>query len=127
MSGLELGWYLLEWGQTTNTIDYAITGVSKSKKRTLLELKRYGLMPMPLDLTVTLKSGETLKYHIPLRMMRGYKPVSSGVEVLKDWAWAYETYNVIIDVQLNNIRAVEIDPSERLADINRDNNYLIPN
>lgn len=127
VSGLELGWYLLEWTQTTNTIDYAITGVSKSKKRTRLELKRYGLMPMPLDLTVTLKSGETLKYHIPLRMIRGHKPVSSDVEVLKDWAWAYETYNVIIDVQLNNIRAVEIDPSERLADINRNNNYLIPN
>lgn len=84
-------------------------------------------MPMPLDLTVTLNSGETLKYHIPLRMMRGHKPVGNDVVVLKDWAWAYEAYNVIIDVQLNNIRAIEIDPSERLADINQDNNYLIPN
>ena len=39
VSGLQLQWYLTDWTQTTNTIDYAIESVSGDEKTTI-NLKR---------------------------------------------------------------------------------------
>lgn len=115
VSGLELDWYLTDFGQTTNTIDYGI----KSIEGNTITLERIGLMPMPIDLTVTYNDGTTEDFYIPLQMMRGEKPTPATI--IPDWAWAYPTYS--FDVK-KPIAEVQIDPKERMADINKENNKM---
>jgi len=113
VSGLELDWYLIDFGQTTNTIDYGI----KSVDGKVIVLERIGLMPMPIDLTVTYDDGSQEAFYIPLQMMRGEKPTDATIA--SDWAWAMPTYNLITS---KNIKFVEIDSSEFMADVKRENN-----
>lgn len=122
VSGMQLGWYLMDWTQTTNTIDYAIKEVTPENEGTSITLERKGLMPMPIDLTVTFEDGSTQLYYIPLQMMRGQKP-EEGVsrEVLADWAWAYPTYDLEVKSD-KKVTKVVIDQSRLMADADRGNN-----
>ncbi|CAH8286637.1 peptidase M1-like protein [Mariniflexile fucanivorans] len=113
VSGLELDWYLTDFAQTTNTIDYAV----KTIKENAITLERLGLMPMPIDLTVTYEDNTTEDFYIPLQMMRGEKPTSATL--VNDWAWAYPTYTFETK---KTVKSVEIDPKNLMADINTDNN-----
>lgn len=122
VSGLELDWYLMDFAQTTNTIDYGVRGITENNGTSTVILQRVGLMPMPLDIEVTLKDGSKQHYYIPLQMMRGEKPVANNVTVLKDWAWAYPTYRFEIKATKKDIKSVEIDPKNKMADVNKYNN-----
>ncbi len=113
ISGLELDWYLIDFAQTTNTIDY---GVKNIEGKTIT-LERIGLMPMPIDITVTYTDGTAEDFYIPLQMMRGEKPTEATL--VKDWAWAYPTYTFEANKM---VRSVEIDSSQMMADVKRDNN-----
>ncbi len=113
ITDFELDWYLMDFGQTTNTIDYSV----KSVEGTAVTLNRIGLMPMPIDLSVTYMDGSKEDYYIPLQMMRGEKPTSATI--IDDWAWAMPTYTFNAS---KAVRSVEIDPSQMMADVARDNN-----
>ena len=113
ITDFELDWYLIDFAQTTNTIDYGVKAVSGNK----VTLERIGLMPMPIDLTITYTDGTTEDYYIPLRMMLGKKPTTATT--LSDWAWAYPTYTFEAS---KAIKSVQIDPKEWMADINKVNN-----
>ena len=122
VSGLELDWYLIDWTQTTNTIDYGVKSVKPSDENTIITLERIGLMPMPIDFVVELVDGTQQRFNIPLRIMRGEKPVTKDTVILEDWAWAHPTYEVIINIPKSNIKSVVIDPENKMADINKYNN-----
>jgi len=115
VSGLELDWYLIDFTQTTNTIDYAVKNISKKT----VTLERIGFMPMPIDVTVTYKDGTTEDFYIPLRQMRGEKPTSATL--LEDWAWVAPTYSFETS---KKIASVQIDPSGLMADVNSEDNLL---
>ncbi|MDO1502147.1 M1 family metallopeptidase [Winogradskyella maritima] len=115
ITNFELDWYLIDFAQTTNTIDYGVKSVDGNS----VTLERIGLMPMPLDVTVTYTDGSTKDFYIPLQMMRGEKPTPATI--VDDWAWAYPTYSFDAG---KAVSSVEIDPSQLMADINRDNNKL---
>ena len=124
VSGLELDWYLTDWTQTTNTIDYAVKNVDSEGNKTIITLERIGLMPMPLDLEITYTDGTKAAYHIPLRMMRGSKPTPSTTTVLANWAWSYPTYTFEIPKTNSDLTSITIDPKQFMADVNRENNVL---
>nr|WP_298923513.1 M1 family metallopeptidase [uncultured Allomuricauda sp.] len=129
VSGLELDWYLTDWTQTTNTIDYAIKSVEAEGNQTKVVLERLGEMPMPLDLLVVGADGSQETYYIPLRMMRGEKAnpyPTLNRTVVEDWAWAYPTYEFIINKPISAIQAIAIDPSQLMADVNPENNVYQP-
>lgn len=126
VSGLELDWYLTDWTQTTNTIDYGITSVEASGNTTSVTLERIGLMPMPLDIEVTYTNGTTEQFYIPLQMMRGEKPAEGARTQLKDWAWAHPNYTFNIAKSKESIKFIEIDPKGLMADINKENNTYQP-
>lgn len=115
VTDFELDWYLIDFGQTTNTIDYAVKAVEGNS----ITLERIGLMPMPVDLSVTYTDGSTEEFYIPLQMMRGEKPTSATI--IDDWAWAVPTYTFEAN---KAVKSVEIDSSQMMADVKRENNSL---
>ncbi len=124
VSGMELDWYLTDWTQTTNTIDYGIKSVEGVDGKTKVTLERIGDMPMPLDILVVGKDVQQT-YYIPLQMMRGEKDnpyPNLERTVLDDWAWAYPTYEFTIDLPMDGITAIVLDPSQLMADVNAENN-----
>jgi hypothetical protein len=127
VSGLELDWYLMDWTQTINTIDYAIKTAKTEGIKTTVTLERIGLMPMPLDLEIAYADGTKTQYYIPLRMMRGAKPTPSATTVLSNWAWAYPTYTFDIPKSKSDITSITIDPRGYMADVNRENNVITVN
>jgi len=124
VSGFELDWYLTDWTQTTNTIDYGITSVENEGNNTKVTLERIGLMPMPIDLYVTYEDGTQELFYIPLRMMWGEKPNPFSElkrTILEAWPWAYPTYSFEIK-NGKKVKNMMIDATNRLADINPQNN-----
>ena len=125
VSGMELDWYLMDWTQTINTIDYSIKEVVANEEKTKITLERIGLMPMPLDILVRYEDGTQETFYVALRMMRGEKEnpyPNLKRTVLEDWPWAFSTYEFILDKPLSDIKGIQIDPSHLMADINADNN-----
>jgi len=113
ITDFELDWYLIDFAQTTNTIDYAVKSINGSSAT----LERIGQMPMPLDVSVTYADGSKEDFYIPLQMMRGEKPTAA--KIVDDWAWAYPSYELKTS---KTIQSIEIDPSQLMADIDRSNN-----
>ena len=126
-SGMILDWYYQYFIETTKHIDYGISSILGNRQNTYVTLKRYDLMPMPIELMVTYQDDSKELFYIPLRIMRGEKPNDMpDVQrtVKPDWPWVNPTYTVEIPVQASQIKSVEIDPSMRMADINRENNVF---
>jgi hypothetical protein len=113
VSGIQLDWYLQEWIQTINTIDYAVVEVNNNE----ISLERIGKMPMPIDIKVVYEDDSIENFYIPLTLMRGEKPTKATI--LPDWAWAHPSYKFKAN---KKVKSVEIDDSFLMADINRRNN-----
>lgn len=125
VSGAELDWYLTDWAQTTNTIDYGIKDVADNAGKTTVTLERIGRMPMPIDLKVDYTDGTSETFYIPLRMMNFIKPNPNPNEkrtVLNDWAWAQQNYSFTIDKNKTAVKKITIDPSGLMADVKAANN-----
>lgn len=113
VSGLQLDWYLNLWTQTTNTIDYGIKDIQDKTIR----LEKIGTMPMPLDILVTYTDGKKELFNIPLQEMMGHKPTKATI--LPSWPWVNPSYSFQTKKQ---VKSVEIDPENRMADIDKTNN-----
>tara|TARA_R110000868_G_scaffold96341_4_gene265041 strand:+ start:2070 stop:3920 length:1851 start_codon:yes stop_codon:yes gene_type:complete len=125
VSGIELDWYLMDWTQTTNTIDYGVKEVVAEGQKTKVTLERIGLMPMPIDVLVVYEDGSQETFYASLRMMYGEKENPyQGLKrtVLPNWPWAFPTYDFTIDKPMSTIKAIVIDPSQLMADVNAENN-----
>lgn len=83
-------------------------------------------MPMPVDLQLKFKDGGTEMHYIPLDLMYGNKPAEDTItrKIYPAWKWTDETYVIESDRRLSDITIAEIDPSQRLADIERKNNKI---
>ncbi|SHN11557.1 Peptidase family M1 [Cyclobacterium lianum] len=128
-SGLELDWFREYWVYTTKTIDYAIDQVSEESGKTRIRLQRKGLMPMPVDLVITHADGRQESVYLPLTIMRGQKKEEAGSPErihMQKWPWTHRTTEVTLDIPLSEIRSIVIDPSMRMADINREDNEWVP-
>lgn len=124
ITGANLDWYLTDWTQTTNTIDYAVKQVTENNNETKVTLERIGRMPMPLDIKVTFEDGSQELFYIPQTLLRWSKPNETGIKRtdLEGWDWAYPTFDFIITKNKSQIKSIQIDPNGLMADVNRDNN-----
>ncbi|MGI0106027.1 M1 family metallopeptidase [Salinimicrobium sp. WS361] len=122
VSGAELDWYLTDWTRTTNVIDYAIQAVEEEGDQTRVVLIRNGEMPMPVELKVTYNDGTSEEIYIPLQMMRWEKTGFDENQTKEDWAWAYPTYSFMLNKPKSDVASIEIDASQMMADVNRNNN-----
>ena len=127
VSGIQLDWYKEYWINTTKTIDYKIDSLWEENGVSKIRLKRIGHMPMPIDLQLTFKDGSTQMFYVPLNLMYGNKPNENSTqkrELLPEWNWTHPTYIVEMKQRLTDIKMVAIDPSKRMADVDRKNNTL---
>ena len=127
VSGIQLKWYLTDWTQTTNSIDYGIKSVEADGARALINIERIGSMPMPLEVLVNFKDSSSEIHYIPISLMRGEKenPYSLKWTVQEDWPWARLEYEFAINRPKSDIIDIYIDPSYYMADINRENNAYL--
>lgn len=124
-TGLQLKWYLSYWVNTTKKIDYGIKNVISDGNTTRVTLERVGEFPMPVDLMVTYRDGSKELYYIPMNETLGNKPAEDHtlqrIE-METWPWVNPSYTLKINKPASEIAEVEIDPSLRMADVERKNN-----
>lgn len=123
-SGLELDWYFEYWINSTKTIDYSIKSADGNIDSTFITLERLGTMVMPIDLKVSYTDGTWELINIPLRIMRGHKPLEDQMKVAEAWPWTNPNYDLVLPRSPDQINSLEIDPLRQMADINQDNNFI---
>jgi len=81
---------------------------------------------MPIDVMVFYQDGTMEYFYIPLQMMYGEKsnPFQVKRTVLQDWVWGNPNYSFEIQKPKSSIKAVVIDPSNLMADVDRSNNTV---
>lgn len=129
VSNMKLDWYKEYWINTTRTIDYSIDSLWEEGGKTKVRLSRVGLMPMPIDLQISFKDGTRELHYVPMNLMYGEKPVEDAAisrKLYEPWKWTHPTYIIETTRKLGDFSVVEIDPSLRLADIERKNNKFEP-
>jgi hypothetical protein len=127
ISGMELDWYKEYWVYSTKTIDYSVGDVADDNGKAKITVKRIGLIPMPVDVLITYKDGTKEMHYIPLNMMYGTKPSEDSISRIlhSEWKWVDLEYNFTLSKGVGEIKQIEIDPSMRLADVNRINNKIV--
>ena len=129
-SGLQLQWLKEYWVNSTKTIDYGLNDIQVSGNAALISIQRIGKLPMPVEVFVTYKDGTSELHYMPLDLMLGGKQQEGTVKQINhsEWKWANPTYTFETTQPLSAIKSIEIDPSQRMPDINRSNNKIeIPN
>ncbi len=127
VSGANLDWYLTDWTQTINTIDYGIKEVKEARNSSKITLERIGRIPMPIDILVEYTDGSKESFYIPLRMMSFEKENPNPAikrTILGDWAWANPVYDFVISRNKTDIKKISIDRSGLMADVKRENNIF---
>lgn len=127
ISGIQLQWYKQYWINSTKTIEYAIGDVKDINGNAGITLKKNGKMPMPIDLLITYKDGSQELHYIPLDLMYSDKPQEGELKpvVHGAWPWTDPEYLVIVSKGVGDIKEIQIDPSQRMADLNRVNNKIV--
>ena len=82
---------------------------------------------MPVELFVEYDDGSTEVMYVPLSIMRGEKSKEIdkfGWSVYSDWPWTHPFYTLTIPRNMSSIKRIEIDATQRLADVDRSNNVF---
>lgn len=123
VSGAQLDWYFIDWTQTTKTVDYAINSVDENT----ITLERIGEIPMPIDLIVMYEDNTNESFYIPNDLLRWEKPnpyPQIKRTILPIWGWANPSYSFDINTD-KKIKAVVIDPSALMTDVDLTNNSYV--
>jgi len=116
----DLNWFFDEWIETTKVIDYKVGKVKYEGDKSIVTLKRKGRMQMPLDIEVTYKDGGKELFYIPNTYF-----IKKDIGSIKPTWIGWDLLNQDYKLEIRDSRKVKniiIDPSGRLADINRLNN-----
>ena len=125
-SGMDLKWFQHYWINTTKTIDYAIKNVKYEANSTTITLENKGSIPMPIDFSILTKDKKVVNYQIPMSMTHVWKTkdIYGDFNTLDYWKWTQKEYTFTIPYNKSQISALGIDFSQRLADVNPEDNFL---
>ncbi len=126
VSGMDLKWFQHYWINTTETIDYAIKHIEYGTDSTTITLENKGGIPMPIDFSILTKNKEVINYQIPLNMTHTWKQkdIYGNFTTLNYWPWTQKEYTFTIPYNKSQISALGIDFSQRLADVNPNDNFV---
>ncbi len=124
-SGLQLGWYFEAMLDGIGTVDLAIGSVRSRNDETEITLENRGDFLMPVDLLITYEDGSQELIYIPTHLQLGQK-VHENPDIprteMDAWFWTHPEYTFTLPAERGAIKKLVIDPSYRLADVNRLNN-----
>ena len=126
-SGIQLDWYRTFFVNTSKKIDYGIDSLWEEGGKMKVRLKNVGKMPMPIDVFLTFKDGSQEIGYIPQSVMYGEKANERPEfkrTIGEPWKWTDPEYVLTIDRKLFDLKSIEIDPTQRMADVDRKNNRL---
>lgn len=125
-SGMDLKWFQHYWINTTKTIDYAIKNVKCEANSTTITLENKGSIPMPIDFSILTKDKKVVNYQIPMSMTHVWKTkdIYGDFNTLDYWKWTQKEYTFTIPYNKSQISALGIDFSQRLADVNPEDNFV---
>lgn len=123
---VDLNWFFDQWMETTKQIDYKICSIKRVNKKEKgnyqyqIKFKRKGDMQMPLDIEVIDVKNKNYSYVIP----NTYFVKNDQKQALKTWkGWGLLNKTYVDTITLNNkIKRLEIDTTNRLADVYRMDN-----
>lgn len=126
ISGMDLKWFHHYWINTTKTIDYAVKNVQYGKNSTTVTLENKGGIPMPVDFSVFTKDRKVVNYQIPVSISQEWKKkdIYGDFTTLNYWPWTQKEYTFTIPYRKAQISALGIDFSQRLADVNPEDNIV---
>lgn len=117
---VDLNWFFDQWIESSKTIDYKVKSVKKGTLPDEYEItfERIG-MQMPIDFSVT-SLDSTFHFHIP----NNWFEKKTAATILPRWiGWDKIKPTYIAKVVIpGGIKNVQIDPTNRLADVNMLNN-----
>ncbi|HXP50033.1 MAG TPA: hypothetical protein VN922_08770, partial [Bacteroidia bacterium] len=118
----DLTWFFDEWLNTPRTLDYGIESVKKGKEKNqyIIRFVRKGEMQMPIDFTVTSEKDSTYNFYIPNSW---FEKKTSATKLPRwiGWGKVQPYYDATVTIP-GGINKVQIDTSNRFADINMLNN-----
>ena len=125
-SGMDLKWFQHYWINTTKTIDYAIKNIKYEANSTTITLENKGSIPMPIDFSILTKDKKVVNYQIPMSMTHVWKSkdIYGDFNTLDYWKWTQKEYTFTIPYNKSQISALGIDFSQRLADVNPEDNFV---
>jgi aminopeptidase N len=120
----DLNWFFDQWMETTKTTDYAIKKAKSVSGVNNFEVtfKRKGQMQMPVDFTVVANDKKKYDFHIPNNNYFTKKTTATVLPKWYGWDLLNETYKANVTIP-SGINTIQIDTSNRLADVNMMNNY----
>lgn len=125
-SDMQLKWYLDYFVNNTGVSDYAIDTVVFDPDRLFIKLYRSNNFPLPIDIRLEFSDGTNKFFSIPSDLMLNHKKEDYySFQVLSPWQWLADSYQFSFDLEGKKIKKIEIDPSQRIADINKTNNIWI--
>lgn len=124
-SGLELRWYLEQFVNSLNQVDYKVVTAFEENGKTAIILERTGSFPMPVDVMVVSNDGKAEVHNIPLDIMFGQKKEKYELVYHEPWVWTYPQYKLLVDIPFKNINFIQIDPFENTTDVEKSNNSFI--
>jgi aminopeptidase N len=122
----DLNWFFDQWMETTKRLDYGVKSVRKTHIRDQYKItfKRQEEMQMPVDFRITSRDLTEYNYTIP----NTYFSKQKNSTVLPKWyGWGMfnRTYTTKVIIP-SGIDVVQIDPTNRLGDMNMLNNSKVP-
>lgn len=126
ISKMDLKWFHHYWINTTKTIDYAIKNVDYGTTSTTITLVNKGQVPMPIDFSVLTNDNTIKNIHIPTNLTRTWKSkdIYGEFSKLPYWQWTQKEYTFTIPYTKEQIKFLGIDFTQRLADVNIEDNFL---
>ncbi len=126
ISGMDLKWFHHYWINTTKTIDYGIKEVKYDENSTTITLENKGTIPMPIDFSILTADKKVVNFQIPLNMTHTWKSkdIYGDFKTMPYWPWTQKEYTLTIPYSKSQISALGIDFSQRLADVNLEDNLV---
>lgn len=126
VSGMDLKWFHHYWINTTKTIDYGIKNVVYGAKSTTITLLNNSQIPMPIDFSVMTTDKKIITYQIPMNMTHTWKQKDGYGDFTteKYWPWTQKEYTLTIPYTKSQLSLLGIDFSQRMADVNPENNFV---
>lgn len=126
ISGMDLKWFQHYWINTTKTIDYGIKDIKYGEFNTTVTLENNGTIPMPVDFSILTADKKVINYQIPLNMTHTWKKkdIYGDFKTEAYWPWTQKEYTLILPYNKSQISALGIDFSQRLADVNLEDNLV---